>query len=122
MELDPSLKEAVIIYTTCEVLIGDIEKTIPILENLLKKEPEYPLAIAVLAASYGMGDEKEKGLEHIKYLMKMGFLCEAYLHDLSERLISVGKTDRAVSLLEFAVESGNGTGEIRELLDSLLIG
>ena len=122
MELDPSLKEAVIIYTTCEVLIGDTEKTIPILENLLKKEPEYPLAIAVLAASYGMGDEKEKGLEHIKYLMKMGFLCEAYLYDLSQRLISVGKTDRAISLLKFAVESGNGTREIRELLDGLLIG
>ena len=122
MKQDPGLKEAVIIYTTCEVLIGDAEKTIPILENLLKKEPEYPLAIAVLAAVYGMEEEREKGLEHIKYLMKMGFLCHEYLHDLSKRLISVGKTDSAISLLEFAVESGNGTREIRELLDSLLIG
>jgi glycosyltransferase involved in cell wall biosynthesis/Tfp pilus assembly protein PilF len=122
MELDPGLKEAVIIYTTCEVLIGDMEKTIPILENLLKKVPEYPLAIAVLAAVYGMGDDKEKGLEHIQYLMKMGFLCAEYLHNLSERLVSVDKNDSAVSLLEFAVESGNGTREIRELLDSLLVG
>ena len=45
-----------------------------------------------------------------------------YLHDLSEKLVSTGKTDSAVSLLEFAVESGEGTREIRELLDSLLVG
>lgn len=122
MELDPSLKEAVIIYTTCEMLIGDVEKAIPILENLLKKVPEYPLAIAILAAVYGMGYEREKGLEHIQYLMKMGFESASYLRDLSERLVSVGKTDSAVSLLEFAVESGNGTREIRELLDGLMVG
>ncbi|MBT3368017.1 MAG: hypothetical protein HN416_12755 [Nitrospina sp.] len=45
-----------------------------------------------------------------------------YLYDLSEKLVPTGKTDSAVSLLEFAVESGEGTREIRELLDSLLIG
>ena len=122
MEQDPGLKEAVIINTTCEVLLGDSGKTIPILENLLKKVPKYPLAIAILAAVYGMGHEREKGMKHIKYLMTMGFLCADYLHDLAERLIFVGKKDSAVSLLEFAVESGNGTREIRELLDGLLTG
>ena len=122
MGRDPGLKEAVVINTTCEVLLGDSGKTIPILENLLKKVPKYPPAIAILAVVYGMGHERAKGMKHIKYLMKMGFLCADYLHDLAERLIFVGKTDSAISLLEFAVESGNGTREVRELVDSLLIG
>ena len=119
--INPDLKEANVIYTTCEVLIGDVEKTIPILEGLLRKEPEYPMALAMLAAVYCIEGEREKGLKHIKRLTRMGFKCADYLHDLAERLISTGKTDRAASLLESAVESGNGTREIRELLDSLLI-
>ena len=80
------------------------------------------MALAILAAAYCVAGERKKGMEHIKNLEKMGFGCADYLHDLAERLISTGKTDRAVSLLEFAVESGNGTREIRELLDGLLIG
>jgi tetratricopeptide (TPR) repeat protein len=122
MALNPDLKEAIVIYTTCEVLIGDAEKTISTLEGLLKKVPEYPMAVAILAAAYCIEGERKKGLKHIKRLTKMGFNCADYLRDLAERLISTGKTDSAVSLLEFAVESGNGMREIRELLDGLLIG
>jgi len=116
---NPDLKEAIVIYTTCEILIGDAEKTIPTLEGLLKKEPGYPMALAILAAAYCVEGERKKGLKHIKRLTRMGFACADYLHDLSERLVSTGKTNRAVSLLEFAVESGNGTREIRSLLSEL---
>lgn len=119
MALNPDLKEAIVIYTTCEMLIGDADKTIPTLEGLLKKESEYPMALAILAAAYCIEGERQKGMEHIRNLTKMGFKCADYLHDLAQRLISTGKTDRAVSLLEFAVESGNGTREIRSLLSEL---
>ena len=77
----------------------------------------FEIALAILAAAYCIGDKREKGMEHIKYLSKMGFACDKYLHDLAGRFIFTGKRDSAISLLEFAVESGNGTGEIRELLD-----
>jgi hypothetical protein len=49
----------------------------------------------------------------------MGFKSADYLHGLAEKLISTGKTERAVSLLEFAVESGKGTRGIRSLLSEL---
>ena len=117
--LNPDLKEAIVIYTTCEMLIGDAGKTIPTLEGLLKKVPGYPMALAILAAAYCVEGERKKGLKHIKRLTRMGFKCADYLHDLSERLVSTGKTNRAVSLLESAVESGNGTREIRSLLSEL---
>ena len=122
MTLSPDLKESVIIYTTCEVLIGDVGKAIPILESLLKEVPEYPLALAILVAAYGIEGERKKGMEQIRNISKMGFKSADYLQDMAERLISTGNTDRAVSLLEFAVESGKGTREIRELLDGLMIG
>jgi hypothetical protein len=106
------------------VLIGDAGKTIPILESLLKEVPEYPMIFAILAAAYSIEGEKKKCLEQVRNITKMGLKSayHYYLYDLSEKLVSTGKTDSAVSLLEFAVESGEGTREIRELLDSLLIG
>ena len=119
MSLDPDLKEAVIIYATSEALIGDAGKTISALEGLLKKVPEYPLALAILAVAYCIEGERKKGLKNIKLITKMGFETARYLHNLSKMLISTGKTDSAVSLLEFAVECGKGTREIRSLLSEL---
>jgi len=119
MTLAPDLKEAVIIYTTCEVLIGNVRQAIPIIESLLNEVPGYPLAISILAAAYGIEGETGKGREQIRNLQKMGFRIADYLHELSESFISAGKTDRAVSLLEFAVECGKGTREIRSLLSEL---
>ncbi|MDD5722993.1 MAG: glycosyltransferase [Syntrophales bacterium] len=116
LALDPELKEAVIVYTTCEALIGDAGKTIPMLEGLLKKVPEYPMARAILAAAQGIAGNKDKGLAHIKHLMNMGFACADYLHDMSARLVSEGRCRDALSLLNFAVESGNGTEAVRALL------
>ena len=91
-------------------------------EGLLKKVPEYPLALAIFAVAYCIEGEREKGLKNIKLITKMGFETARYLHDLSKMLISTGKTDSAVSLLEFSVECGKGTREIRALLDSLMVG
>jgi len=108
MEQNPGLKEAIIIYITSEVFIGNTGVVIPILEDLLKEAPEYPMAIALLASAYGIEGEREKGVEHVKHLMEMGFVYGYYLHDLSKKLILTGETDSAVSLLELAVESGNG--------------
>ena len=119
MSLDPDLKEPIIIYATSEVLIGNAGETIPILEGLLKKVPEYPLALAILAVAYCIEGEKEKSLKHIKLITRMGFETARYFHNLSEMLISTGKTNSAVSLLEFAVECGKGTREIRSLLSEL---
>ena len=120
MEHDPGLKEAFIVYTTCEILLGDPGLTIPIIEELLKEVPGYPMALAILAAAYCIEGEREEGLKYLKLVTKMGFDSDAYLLDLAEKLISTGKTDRAVSLLESAVLSGNGTREIRSRLSELM--
>jgi len=122
MTLAPDLKEAVVLYATCEVLIGDAGKIILLLEKLLKEVPEYPLALAILAVAFGIEGERKKGLKQIRNITRMGFKIADYLQDMAERLISSGKTDSAVALLELAVESGKGTREIRELLDGLMIG
>jgi len=96
-----------------------VRQAIPIIESLLNEVPGYPLAISILAAAYGIEGETGKGREQIRNLQKMGFRIADYLHELSESFISAGKTDRAVSLLEFAVECGKGTREIRSLLSEL---
>jgi len=120
MKLAPDLKEAIVLYSTCEVLIGEPDKTIPILEDLINSVPNYPLAFAILAAAYGIEGQKRKGFEQVKNLARMGFSSADYLYSIADILNKLGKKSRAISLLEFAVEIGKGTKSIRELLSVLL--
>jgi len=119
MELDADLKEAVVVYATGSVLLGDAEGAVPMLEQLMKKFPKYPTATAILSSAYRIAGKSEKAMKHMRYLTNLGFACDKYLHDLSERLLKTGNKSHAVSLLEFAVESGNGSDEINELRDRL---
>ena len=113
LTLDPGLKEAVIVYTTCEVLLGDTGTVIPVLEGLLEKVPEYPMARAILAAAQGIAGDRSEGLAHINHLTKMGFGCDGYLHDLSRRLVSELTTNSRLGYIGLEVfEGADKTAEI----------
>ncbi len=115
----PTLKEVAVLHTTCELLFGNTGKSVSCLEKLLQETPEYPMARSILAATYRIEGEKAKSLKQIRTLTKMGVDCAEYLHDLSGKLVSTGRTGDAVSLLELAVESGHDTKDIREFLSEL---
>jgi len=122
LHLDPGLKEAALNYSTCALCAGDPKNAILILETLLQHVPDHPVAMALLSGGYCIVKDKEKAFNIINRIKEMGFECANYIVDLAERLVSSKKFNSAILLLEAAVESGNSTREIRELLDSLLIG
>jgi tetratricopeptide (TPR) repeat protein len=115
-ELDPSMKEAALNYAGSEFLIGDIRKTISILETLLQKDPDYPSAMLLVAAAYYVKGDKEKGLEFFEKLRKRGFNWTNFLDEHSRGLISLGKFDQAILLLEAAVKTGNINKDTHKLL------
>ncbi len=49
-------------------------------------------------------------------MRRKGFDCALALHDHAKRLISAGRTDYAISLLEAAVESNNADKDVFLLL------
>ena len=116
MELAPDFKEAVFNYALCEFCVGDIWKSITVLEDLILKNSQYPSAIALLSAAYLTEGKRERGLETLCKLKSMGYDCAASLHSFAERLISVGRMDAAAALLDGAVETQNANDRILALL------
>jgi tetratricopeptide (TPR) repeat protein len=116
MALDSHLKEAVLNYSSCELFIGDVEKSVSALETLVRKEPDYPPAIGMLSTAYFIQGEKEKGMKYIDKIKRMGFSPGDYLHKRAQQFISAGRTDYATLLLEVAVESNNAKRDVLSLL------
>jgi glycosyltransferase involved in cell wall biosynthesis/SAM-dependent methyltransferase/Tfp pilus assembly protein PilF len=117
MTLDTNLKEAVLNYSICEIAVGDVRKAIVVLENLIEKVPEYPAAMGAIAAAYCVDGNKDKGLEYLDKIRKKGFNSTPALYSHAKRLIAVGRTDFAISLLEAAVESKNVDKDVLLLLN-----
>ncbi len=117
VELSPYFKEAAINYSHGELYLGGIKKAINVLEAVLRDNPEFPSAMATLSAAYLLAKKKSEAHELIQKLRKKNFDCAPFLHEISKNLISSGKYEQALSLLEAAVESKNITKETRSLVE-----
>jgi GT2 family glycosyltransferase/glycosyltransferase involved in cell wall biosynthesis/tetratricopeptide (TPR) repeat protein len=119
MALDPAVKEAALNYAGNEFIIGDIGETISVLEALLRKVPDYPPAILMVAAAYYVNGQKEAGLELFEKLRKRGFNWTDFIDEQARALISQGRFDQAVLLLEVAVKTGSVSKDTHRLLAEL---
>lgn len=116
LELNPDLKEAVLNYANGELVTGDIDKAVALLNNVIKRIPEYPPALGLLAATLAAKGERAKALSHFSRLSQMGFDCIDYLYDLADMLALEGRYKAAVLLLEAAIESNNTHQDTQSLL------
>jgi predicted Zn-dependent protease len=110
------MKEAALNYAGSEFLIGDISKTISVLETLLLKHPDYPPAMVLVAAAYYVQGQKEKGLGLFEKLRKRGFNWTDFLDEQARGVMSLGRFDEAILLLEAAVKTGNINKDTGRLL------
>ncbi len=117
LELEPTMKEAALNYAGSELIIGDIKKTISILETLLQKNPDYPPAMALVAAAYYINGQKEAGLVFFEKLRKRGFNCTEFLDEQYQGVMSQDKLDQAISLLEAAIKTGYINKDTHRLLE-----
>lgn len=114
--LNPDSESAVINYALSALWLGEAGKAIPVLENLILTRPDYPPAIGLLSVAYMMEGKIKTGIEYLDKIKRMGYDGAAYLLDHANKLISAGKVDSAISLLETAIESNNSNNEILSLL------
>jgi len=111
MQFDPDSREitrdTMIMYSNCEICAGDVEIAISHLEELLRKDPTYPFAMASLAVALFCAGRKEKGMGYVKKLKDMNFSCVDYFPDFAKMLMSAKRLNYAISLLEIAIESND---------------
>ena len=102
--LDPKDQCAILSYAMSEFLSGDIKKAITALEGFLKGTDSQTSMVALLAVSYLISGEKDRGLKYLRGLVKKKYNCVHYLKELSQSLIAAGNFARAKSLLNTAIE------------------
>lgn len=117
LELDPSSRDIITMCAECEITIGNLETAIHHLENLLKKDSTYPLAMLALVVAYFCVGKKEKGMDYVKKLRNINCNCTNYLANFAKTLISVNRINYAYLLLQTAVESNNYDRETLILIE-----
>jgi len=118
MALDPEMKEAPNDYGLYCIYQGQAERAVPILEDLVRRYPDYLSAQFKLAIAYVCGNRKEDGLGIIEGLERtpIGPGLAISCHTMAENLVSLHRPDYARAVLEAAVESGNADEQIYALL------
>ncbi|HET6491212.1 MAG TPA: glycosyltransferase, partial [Syntrophales bacterium] len=116
-ELDPHDQSSVLSYGMCEFLGGDIHKTISVLERFLGGTDSQTSHVGLLAASYLLSGEKDRGLKYLRVLAKRKYDCAHYLKDLSQSLIAAGNRARAKELLAAAIDIRFCDRQTQALLD-----
>lgn len=115
-ELNPEKKECALNVAHCEIVVGDNSRAVDMLEDILKKEPEYPPAMALLAAAYSIqGAPACYGI--LETLHSRKFDCSFFLHELAEALTSEKRYKQALNLFELIIKSGNTREKTKELLE-----
>ena len=114
---DPDLKEAQYNRALAELQSGNAPDTVSILEDLLNRFPDYPPAQFILSAAYCCAGPKEKGLDSIRKLKNtpLGAHLEMPCLELAQSLISAGKIEYALLVLDAAIECDIVNKEILDL-------
>ncbi len=120
LQLDPASRDAFLMCATCEILTGNAEGSVSLLEDFLGNDPSHPRALLLLAEAYFCIGKKDKGVLFRQKLGDMHFNMEDTLTQFARLLASAGRHDYAISLLQAAFEANNMPSEARTLLDDLL--
>jgi glycosyltransferase involved in cell wall biosynthesis/Tfp pilus assembly protein PilF len=122
MEEQPNMKEAHYNLAMAKLHLGFAEQTIKILENLLRRFPDYPPAQFVLTAAYGCCERPDDFKVTVDQLKRSSFgnaLVTSFI-DLAKGLIRANMTQYARDILKNASRSGLSTPEMVDLQASLM--
>jgi tetratricopeptide (TPR) repeat protein len=102
----PHIKESLYNYALAELHLGNAQATIKVLEDLVKRMPDYPPAQFILSATYFCVGEKEKGFKIIKELQgtDLGPNLVYPISELAETLLEAQRNEYALLLLGTAIE------------------
>jgi len=116
-ELDPEKKECAVNYAHCELVAGDVDKALQLLEGTIKKNPEYPPAMGVIAAAYAIKGGKGEGISIIEELQSKQFNCANCLHDIANGLFLSGRYQQAMSVYDLIAQTKQLKENTRELVE-----
>ncbi len=112
VELEPLRKEAVTNYALSEILVGEMNNAVVILQDLVSRNPGYPIALGLLGATRFIAGDKQSGKSLFTKLRNLNFNFVPFIRDTAARLIECDRTPIAEKLIDAAIECGFGNYEI----------
>jgi tetratricopeptide (TPR) repeat protein len=92
-------RELLLNCAAAEFFAGDLRKAIRMAERILKKEPDYPPALGLLAISLALAGHEERGMEYLQRLREKGLEPRSQILPAIGKLRLAGKNDQADKLL-----------------------
>lgn len=115
-EIDPGKKETILTYATMSMCAGDPNEAVEKLEALVKSV-EYPPAEVALAVGYCVAGRTDEGIASMARMKAKGYNYDLALHSLSKKLVSAGRTEQAVFLLDCMLKCNDTDPETKILLE-----
>jgi glycosyltransferase involved in cell wall biosynthesis/Tfp pilus assembly protein PilF len=119
MESNIKLKEYIHIYAHCEIISGSLSKAFCELEELLKKTPDYPPALLLMAVILCLEDKKEKAKEIFEILHQKHVQITSRLNTFASQFRTQGKNDNALRILQAMLDSKLDDDQTMKLLAEL---
>lgn len=94
-------RELLLNCAAAELFAGDIRKAVRMAEQLLRKDPDYPPALVLLAVSHILAGNERKGKEPLRRLREKGIEADSLIRPIIGRLRKAGKDVQAAQLTAF---------------------
>lgn len=120
IELGSRLKENIVTYACSELCVGEIKRAAAALEEHLRKEPDYPLAVSALTIVYLINGNKAMALNYLKKFRQSYAGATQYLYNFSKYFMKSNRFRYATILLEIIMESNAAPQDTQALLDECL--
>jgi tetratricopeptide (TPR) repeat protein len=102
LEIDPELKEAHFNLAMSEFYMGRLIEAAAILDNLIRKIPDYIPARALLAAALILTGETDRYKATIDYMRKKNVDPAVFFQAYAKKLLSAGREEDSARLLQAA--------------------
>lgn len=119
LELKPGYRETITNLAMCELCIGDTSEAITMLEDSLDRHPDDPNTILMMGVSLVCSGKAADGKVHFSKLRQNRIDFTGFVNECADKLITAGKSDQALRLLNSLVEEGCHDERSEEMLKEM---
>lgn len=116
LELKPGYRETITNLAMCELCIGDTSEAISMLEASLDQHPNDPNTNLMMGVSLVCTGKPDAGKAFFSKLREERIVFTGFVNECADKLISAGKSDQALLLLNSLVEEGCHDERSEEIL------
>jgi tetratricopeptide (TPR) repeat protein len=111
--------DAIVNFALAQLWSGEVEEATAPLESLVRRLPDFAPAVGLLAVTKLLSHQWAVACRHLDRLSDLGLRSQPYLLEHVQKLLAVGRPERAHALMNAARAAGRSSGELELLAAEL---